>query len=171
MHRRKAIAMLSLASIAIAKTKESAARKAFVGVWKLVSCESRDKTGEVQYPYGANPVGRLTYDAAGRMSALLMDPGRRAIGGSSTRGLAASIRGASPDDMREILTGFIAYFGSFDIDESSSGVIHHVQASLIPNWVGTDLRRTYEFSNRTRLILTAPSDRGVVRLVWERHGR
>ena len=70
--------------------------------------------------------------------------------------------------MRDILTGFASYFGTFDIDEPSQTVIHHVQAHLIPSRVGTDLRRTYEFSGSTQLILTAVSDQGTTRLVWQR---
>jgi len=169
MKRRKAVAVLALAPLASAQAKRSAIRNKFVGVWKLVSCESKDKvTGEVRYPYGVNPVGRITYDTAGRMSAQLMRPGRRAIGGTPSRGSAAVVREASADDMRDILTGFNAYFGTFDIDESSRTVIHHVQACLIPSWVGTDLRRTYEFPSANRLVLTAPTDQHVSQLIWQR---
>jgi hypothetical protein len=51
----------------------STVRKKLLGVWKLVSCESKDKAaGRVGYPYGTNPLGRITYDAAGRMSAQQM---------------------------------------------------------------------------------------------------
>ena len=169
MNRRKAIAVIPLASFASAQTNKSAIRDRFIGVWKLVSSESTNKnTGEVQYSFGPNPVGRLTYDAAGHMFALLMNPPRKSVGGPPTLGSAAAIRAASAEDMRAILTGFVAYLGTFDIDESARTVIHHVQASLIPSWVGTDLRRTYEFSSDNRLILTAPGDRMVTRLVWQR---
>jgi hypothetical protein len=102
------------------------------------------------------------------MSAQLMNPGRRKVGGSPTRGTFAAIREASPDDIRDILTGFASYFGTFDIDESTRTVIHHVQVSLIPSWVGTDLRRIYEFANNNQLILTAASDQGTTRLIWQR---
>lgn len=171
MDRRTAIAALSLGSLASAQTKKSAIRDKFVGVWKLVSFESKDKnTGEVGYPFGTNPVGRITYDTAGRMSAQLMRPGRRTVGGSPTRGLAAVAREATPDDMRDILSGYFAYFGTFHIDASSLAVIHHVEACLIPSWVGADLRRTYEFSGDNRLILTAALDQATTRLVWQREG-
>jgi len=167
MNRRKAISALSLASLAAAQPKP--VRNNFIGVWKLVSSESTDKSsGEVRYPYGSNPVGRLTYDATGRMSVQMMNPGRRVVGGSPTRGRATAVQTASPDDMRDILTGFSSYFGTFEIDESSRTVIHHVQAHLLPSWVGTDLRRNYEFTSINRLILTAPSDQGTTRLVWQR---
>jgi len=46
-------------------------------------------------------------------------------------------------------------------------VIHHVEAALYPGWVGTDLKRSYEFSGN-QLILTAASANGALRLVWER---
>jgi hypothetical protein len=32
---------------------------------------------------------------------------------------------------------------AFDVDEGARTVIDHVQAGLIPSWVGTDLMRTY----------------------------
>jgi hypothetical protein len=46
-------------------------------------------------------------------------------------------------------------------------VIHHVEACLVPSWVGTDLKRTYRF-NANRLVLTAVIATNVVELVWER---
>jgi hypothetical protein len=122
-------------------------RDRFLGVWKLISCESRNQaTGEIRYPYGTSPVGRLTYDAEGRMSAILM----------------------KPDRLTDATDGFMAYFGTFDVDEAAQTVIHHVQASLNLDWVGVDLRRAYEFSGSDRLILTAAYETNVTRLVWQR---
>jgi hypothetical protein len=163
MNRRSAVSVLSVASLAFAQR----ARGPFIGVWRLVSSESKDKTtGEVRYTYGRKPVGRLTYDAEGRVSAQLMDPGRRRIGGSPSGSSAAALRGASPDDMREILAGFTAYFGTYDIDESSQTLIHHVQAHLVPSFVGVDIRRKYEFASGDHLILSY--DEGANRVEWQR---
>jgi hypothetical protein len=61
----------------------------------------------------------------------------------------------------------MAYFGTFDVDESTQTVIHHVQACLVPSWVATDLKRTYRF-NANRLVLTAATTTGVLELIWER---
>jgi hypothetical protein len=169
MNRRKAATAIALAPLAAGQTKKSDIRSKFIGVWKLVSFESKDKgSGAVSYPYGAKPLGRLTYDGAGRMSFLAMSPGRRVIGGSPTRSPAVVIREASCDEMREILGGFGAYCGRFDIDEASRTVVHHVEISWLPSRIGVDQRRHFEFSGDNRLILTSVTDQSVGRLVWQR---
>src|SRR5205807_3902818 len=114
------------------------------------------------------PVGRLSYDETGRVFAQLMSPGRRSVGGISNIGSAAAIAAASADDIREMLTGFNSYFGTFDVDEPSRTVIHHLQSALIPSWVGSDQRRKYEFSGRDQLILLNSASQVAYRLVWHR---
>jgi hypothetical protein len=169
MNRRAVISAISLAPFSRASASTAAERKKFIGVWKLVSGESRNEvTGEVRYPWGRQPVGRLSYDEAGRVFAQLMNPGRRSVGGAANRGAAAAIATASTDDMREMLTGFNAYFGTFDVDEPSRTMIHHLQSALIPSWVGTDQRRKYEFSGRDQLILFNVASEAAYRLVWQR---
>jgi len=169
MNRRAAISVLSVAPFTLAGTSAVAERKKFIGVWKLISGESRNEaTSEVQYPWGKSPVGRLTYDAGGHVFAQLMNPGRRPVGGVANRGAAAAIATASADDMREMLTGFNSYFGTFDVDEPSKTVIHHLQSALIPSWVGSNQRRKYEFTSRDQLILFNIASEAAYRLVWQR---
>jgi hypothetical protein len=168
MNRRTAISTLSLAPFAKGSTSTAAERKKFIGVWRLVSGESKDqRTGEIRYPWGKNPVGRLCYDDAGRVFAQLMNPGRRPVGGMSNLGSAAAIVAASADDMREMLTGFNAYFGTYEVDEPSRTVIHHLQSALIPSWVGSDQRRKYEFSGRDQLIILNTASQAAYRLIWQ----
>jgi len=169
MNRRHVISTLSLAPFAHARPNRAGVRKKFIGVWKLVSGESKDEvTGEVRYPWGTKPVGRLAYDDAGHVFAQLMNPGRRPVGGMADRGAAAAIATLSADDMREMLTGFNAYFGTFDVDEPAQTVIHHLQSALIPSWVGTDQRRKYEFSGSNQLIMFNTASHAAYRLVWQR---
>jgi hypothetical protein len=55
----------------------------------------------------------------------------------------------------------------FDVDEAKGVVIHHVKAALNPNWVGTDLIRSYAFEgNRLTLTVQYATSKGV--LIWER---
>ena len=169
MNRRTVISALSIVPFAQAATTMAAERKKFIGMWKLISGESKDQvTGEVLYPWGRSPFGRLLYDEAGRVFVQLMNPGRRSVGGMSNLGAAAAIASSSADDMRAMLTGFNAYFGTFDIDEPSKTVTHHLQSALIPSWVGTDQRRKYEFSGKDELIILNTASQEGYRLVWQR---
>jgi hypothetical protein len=172
MTRRGIISALSLAPFGHARTNGAGVRKKFIGVWKLISGESRDKvTGVVRYPWGTKPVGRLAYDDGGRVFAQLMNPDRRSVGRMANRDAAAAIETASAEEMREILTGFNAYFGTFDVDEPDRTVIHHLQSALIPSWVGTDQRRKYEFSGSNQLIMFNTASQAAFRLVWQREDK
>jgi hypothetical protein len=162
MNRRQMIGTIGCAA-GLATALEAAARDRLIGVWKLIGCERKSKDGRIDYPYGEKPVGRITYDKAGRMSAQLMRPGRRSTVPS---GQSLITGNAGAEEIREAVDGFIAYYGSFDVDESARTVIHHVQACLVPSWVGTDLKRTYRF-DANRLVLTAATT-SVLELVWER---
>ncbi len=150
MNRRDVIAVVSLGSLASAQTKPSSVREKLLGTWDLISWEAKLKTtGKVEYPCGKTPVGRITYDSAGRMSAQLMDRWwAKALG-------------------RE-LAGCFSYFGTFEIDEPARTVIHHVQADLRPAWFGIERRRTYEFSGDNQFILTSSTDESDDRLIWKR---
>jgi len=156
MQRRKVL--LGLAAAAGVQAAPSP-RDRFFGVWKLISYESKSANGDVRQVYGPNPVGRITYDKAGRMSAALMRPGRKS---------PANARNATVEELREVQSGFVAYFGKFDVDEATHTVFHHVEAALNPAWPGTDLKRTYDFTG-DKLILTAASANGSsLVLTWQK---
>ena len=116
----------------------------------------------VQHPVKDFDAWRIEYDKAGRMSALLMRPGRR-----STLPPGMELDRATNEEMREAVTGFVAYFGTYEIEEATGKVIHHVEASLSPSWVGTDLKRSFRF-DAGRLILTRPAPDSSDELIWER---
>lgn len=155
MDRRQVIGMLGLAA---GLDAAPGARDRFIGVWKLVSYESKRQNGDVIQVYGPNPVGRISYDKAGRMAATLMRPGRKP---------PQDPRNATLEELRETQNGFVAYFGTFDVDESTQTVIHHVEAALNPAWPGTDLKRHFEFSGN-RLTLTVAGATGGLTLIWQR---
>jgi lipocalin-like protein len=146
MTRRNVVAVLTLTPLVSAQSGESNIRNKFVGVWKLVSFETKDNASdEVRNPYGAKPVGRITYDEVGRMSAQVMNPTRQWVGGFETRGLTAAAQESSCEQVRAILAGYIAYFGRFEVDELSFTVTHHIEGSLVPgprrNWTPRQMRR------------------------------
>lgn len=135
------------------------------GTWKLLSFESQSAGGDVSHPFGADAQGQLMYDAPGRMSVVLMRAGRPPFAsGDPARG--------APDEIKAAFEGFIAYYGTYDIDEELGTVTHHVEANSFPNWVGTHQQRFFTLAGR-RLTLRSPpilDDGQTVTLtaVWER---
>jgi hypothetical protein len=129
----------------------------FIGAWKLISYERRTGAGELSYPMGAHPVGRIAYDPLGRMSAQLMPADRPHFQDSV----------GSAEEKTAAFDSYVAYYGTYTVNPADRTVVHHVEASLNPDWVGTDLIRSYEFSG-SRLILRAARKDGEIRLVWER---
>jgi hypothetical protein len=142
-------------------------RENFIGTWRLVAVHFYNAQNEIVKLYGQEPRGMLMYDAQGHMNGQVMQRERPSL---PKRRDAENAR----DEYHAILRGYIAYFGTFNVDEHARTITHHVQGSLIPDWVGTDQVRLYEFCNNgQQLILRTPpsSLRGDVlrgELIWER---
>jgi hypothetical protein len=106
-------------------------------------------------PHGNEPTGRIEYDAAGRMWAMIFSPGRKPVDQNST-----------PEQWRDTARGVVAYYGTYTIDEATGRVIHHVEAASNPAWVGTDFIRWYRFEGANLVISLNP--RFENSLLWER---
>lgn len=135
----------------------------FVGTWRLVSLESRGADGEVTYPLGQDAIGYIVYSEDGYVSVNLMAANRTNIASGDIRGGTAAEKVSAYDT-------YLAYCGRYELQTGK--VIHHVEASLFPNWVGVDQERLYEFDGN-RLILSTPpilveGAEVTSSLVWER---
>jgi hypothetical protein len=137
----------------------------FVGTWKLVSFEMRRSDGQIVYPLGRDVVGVISYDARGNMSGQLMRSDRPAFATNDFQ------KGA-PDEIKAAFEGFLAYFGTYEINEEKGTVTHHMRGSSFPNWVGSDHIRFFEFSGNRLTLRTPPIQMGGIAvtslLIWER---
>ncbi|MEP6963042.1 MAG: lipocalin-like domain-containing protein [Acidobacteriota bacterium] len=133
-------------------------RSNIVGVWKLVSFEQNEPDGNISMPYGEKPAGRLTFDNAGRISVFVMKEGRVASVNST-----GAIATAPVEDLRQIADGFLAYYGSFETDDSTKTLTAHVEACTIPAWTNTEQKRTYELVVDSLTLVTPAT-----KLVWTR---
>jgi hypothetical protein len=139
-------------------------RKQFVGTWQLVSLEAHYDNGSTAYPLGMDALGVITYDAQGHMTAQLMRRDRpRFTGNDQARGTA--------EESQAAVGGYIAYFGTYVLHEDGT-VVHHVQGSLFPNWIGGEQLRFWEFCGERLILRTPPitfgGETGTTVLVWER---
>jgi len=154
-----------LASITIALLSAALAQpqSAVVGTWKLVSAISTNDKGVVKDSFGKNPLGFITYTADGRMSVIITSSDRRA--------LSVNDRTAAPVAERaEAFATMVAYAGRYAF--TGDKVVHHVEASAMPNQVGTDLVRFAKLDGDRLTLRTPPMQAGgeqvVAELVWQR---
>jgi hypothetical protein len=132
-----------------------------VGAWKLVSASSTTSTGERnETPYGARPMGLLTYSGDGRVTAVISFGGRKSL----------PFGGGTLEEQAEAFKTFLAYAGRYTL--SGDKVIHHIEISSIQNYVDKDLVRSVKFQGDQLILVTPPmSVNGkmqTVELIWQR---
>ncbi|MFZ0293319.1 MAG: lipocalin-like domain-containing protein [Candidatus Sulfotelmatobacter sp.] len=137
------------------------AKEKLVGAWKLVSASSTTSSGERnETPYGAKPLGFLTYTADGRVTAMISYEGRKSL----------SVGGGTVEEQAEAFKTFLAYAGRYTF--SGDKVTHHVEISSIQNYVDRDLVRSVKFQGDQITLITPPTrvngKNQTIELVWQR---
>ena len=136
----------------------------FAGTWKLVSFHSQGLDGEIVYPLGKDAKGRLHYEAGGRMAVQIMNPKRPRFS------LGDPLR-SSESEVRAAFDGYVAYYGTYSVNEDAGTMVHYIEAALLPNWVGTEQLRHFDYDGKFLVLkgpLTMDGVKGIVNLVWER---
>src|SRR5713101_3245425 len=111
------------------------AREKLIGAWQLAHIEAPGPDGKpIDIP---QPKGMLIYTRDGHMSVQLMYP-----------------RSANAQSNEYVQNGYEASFGSYDLDEATHTLTHHVEGSVTRDLlVGKDLPRTYQFTVDGKLII------------------
>lgn len=134
--------VLLVAPMTGAQTPPARDTPRFFGTWRLVS---------------ETTTGMMIYDNLGNMAAQVM-PNR------VRRKYAAAE--PTPEEAKDAITGYLAYFGTYTVDEQTHIVTHHRKANINPGGVGDDVVRTYVFESNDRLVLTPAGSTN--KIVWER---
>jgi hypothetical protein len=121
-----------------------------MGAWRYVGT----RINGANWDRGSNPKGMIYYGPHGEMAVQVApDVERKRAGAVMTT-----------EEAKLALTNYIAYFGTYTIDERAGTVAHHRQASIQPGDFG-DLVRRYEFTG-DRLVLRPPNS--TMEVTWER---
>ena len=136
-----------------------------LGTWQLESFYLQREAAEPIYWWGHDVVGRITFDEAGRFAAQV---GRRDRQPLKSEQLVE----VTPDEAREAFLGYLAYFGTYAVDEEEGTFTTRVEGSLVPNWTGTEQKR-WATVDGDRAVFTAsavPSAMGALTptLAWRR---
>lgn len=134
-----------------------------IGAWRLCEYSLEDKSnfGKRFYPLGEDATGFLMYTPDGYVSAHLMASGRPSYA-------SGRLHTGSTEEMAQAAKGYMAYAGKFEIDPHSGVLIHHLEVSMNPTWLGQAQERIATISEN-RLIITAPANNAL--LIWERAGK
>ena len=143
-----------------------------IGAWHLVRWDITYADGRApSLPYGADATGLILYTPDGWMSACISRGARPPLSSDS-------VRSAPEPERLAAFESYFAYAGPYRLRETNGQVqvVHTVQHSLNPNFVGTEQVRDMNFDVRGRLTLSASDTlpgSGVARhhrLQWERRG-
>ena len=118
-----------------------------VGTWRVTGYSTMVvETNEVSRPMGENPVGYIQYSPGGHMVVFLAK-------GELPKPASLPYSDA---ELAEIHKGiFGAYAGTYTVDGNK--VVHHVVASWLTHWIGTDQVRFFEINGNKLTIRTAPA--------------
>ena len=143
-------------------------RTNLIGAWALQSYAARSIDGsELIYPLGVDAQGIIMYTPDGYMSAQLMRSGRPRFSGDD-------MQLAPEHELAAAASGYLTYAGPYSV--VGDGLIaHHVEVSLLPNWIGGTQYRAARLSGSV-LELSPPEPLLIdgqhrnLRLVWHRAG-
>jgi hypothetical protein len=138
-----------------------------IGTWRLISWETRSVVdGEVSYPLGKDAVGYIIYGQDGYMCVAIMGPERAMFA-------AGDLLSGSAQERAQAAATYVSYCGRYEFRGDT--VIHHVDLSLFPNWVGVEQERLVEVLGNRLVLSTRPILLGGVQrtahLIWEAVGK
>jgi hypothetical protein len=169
MNRRNIFSLSAIAAVGLALLPGSAfaqqksLKDQLVGSWTLVSW-SQDVAGGPQLQrFGANPKGYTMFDANGRVYSMFARPDLPTIASKDPST-------PTPEEAKAIVSGSVAYFGTYTVDEATKVATFKVEASSFPNQVGVDQKRTVTSISPTELKMqnTTPTSGGQIYYVFKR---
>jgi hypothetical protein len=122
--------------------------KDLVGTWNLVSAIT-DKDGTKSEIFGSDAKGSLIFDANGRYMIAFV--------AASLPKFAANNRAAgTPEENKAVISGSLAHFGAYTVDEAGKSFTFHIEGCTYANWTGTLQQRAFTVAG-DRLEFTDPN--------------
>lgn len=142
--------VLLVAGFTAGPSHASGALPKLAGTWRVERITDTDiATGKIVYPYGEQPKGYIVYDPTGHLSVQIMRT-------PAVPPFASGDDAAGSDaEVRAAYDGYVAYFGTYEVDAEKGVVVHKVEGSLMPSYTGTDQPRPFRIEGD---VLTIEGD-------------
>lgn len=152
-----------------------------IGTWKMVSWEMKKPDGKAYYPFNQNPVGYLLHTQEGYVSLNMMRADRPPLGIANKELMQARELLVKPELLKftwrryikdffrylEASVNYVSYSGRYEV-QSNQKLIHYVEVSIIPEWIGIDIEHTFELVGERCLLLRSTLGDDDHLLTWER---
>ncbi|MDQ3855389.1 MAG: lipocalin-like domain-containing protein [Chloroflexota bacterium] len=119
--------------------------------------------GEVTYPLGPDAFGYIMYSADGHVSVNISTANRPSF-------RSGDLLSGSVQEQAAAAQTYVSYCGTYEVSQGK--VVHRVEASLFPNWAGSEQERYYAFEGDRLTLSTGPMLLGGRQrrafLTWER---
>ena len=142
--------------------KKGSLKQQVVGAWTLKS-NVLDQGGTKTEPYGSDAKGSVILTSNGRVALIITrtDVPKFASNNRTT---------GTAEENKAAVTGTIAYFGTYTVNEPQKQLVMRLEGCTFPNWSGTEQKRTLELSgDEMKFINQAPSmGAGLITVTWKR---
>ena len=144
------------------RAQQAALKQQLIGTWVLVSNDNVMADGTRRQLFGPSPKGIMILESNGRYAQIQINPNRPKFK-ASTR------LDGTAEENKAVVQATSASFGTWSVDQDNSALIMHAEASMFPNYDGTDSKRPVTLTG-DRLKYTNPmaSGGGTAEAVYER---
>jgi len=169
MNRRNILSLTStvavglVAQLASAVGQQKTIKEQIVGTWTFVSALDVHSDGKKTDRWGPGAKGVFMFDPHGRFTQFITRADLpKFAAGTADKGTA--------EETKAVLSGFVASFGTYTVNEADKTIITHVEGSVFPNLIGRDQKRVIATLTADELKYTNPTTSmgTVAEATWKR---
>ena len=156
MDRRNILAMSAISALGLALlpgtaiAQQKSIKEQIAGTWTFVSALDIYPDGRKNDRWGTNPKGIFIFDGNGRFAQFITRSDLPKIAaGTADKG--------TPEEYKAILSGLVASFGTYTVNEDEKMVITRVEGGAYPNLIGVDQKRVIISLTADELKYTNPA--------------
>jgi hypothetical protein len=156
------IALALVAKPIGALAQQKSIKEQLVGTWILVEAVDVAADGNKTNTWGANAKGTYMFDATGHFTQMLIR--------SDLPKIANRAQGGTPEQNKAIVSGAIAMYGSYSVNETEKTISVRYEGSTFAGFNGTEGKRIISSLSADEMKLSNPATSTGVKVesVWRR---